>query len=80
MNMERQRTTNARKRTVDITNKKNEYCSHCEHCDYSFVHNCLLHGKKTHYWQKCKDFAFDDRYVHPERHTVDWIMKHGHEG
>ena len=63
MNMERQRTTKARNTTVDITKKKNIYCSHCEFCDYSFVHNCRKHDEKTNYWKRCKDFKWRHEYI-----------------
>ena len=63
MNMERQRTTKARKTTVDITKKKNIYCSHCEFCDYTFVHNCRKHDEKTNYWKRCKEFQWKKEYT-----------------
>lgn len=50
-------------RTVNMTNKKNIYCSHCEHCDFSVRKNCRKHDKETNYWQRCKDFEWRHEYI-----------------
>lgn len=44
-------------RTVDITNRKNRYCTHCVHCRTCDVF-CWVKMRVMRYWNCCKDFEW----------------------
>ncbi len=49
---------------VDITKKSNIKCDHCIACDKSPKgYWCALHEKEVNYWNRCKFFRFDLKYI-----------------
>lgn len=44
-------------RTVDITNRKNRYCTHCVHCRTCDVF-CWVKMRVMRYWNCCKYFEW----------------------
>lgn len=49
---------------VDITKKSNIKCEHCRACDKSPKgYWCALHEKEVNYWNRCKFFKYDLKYI-----------------
>lgn len=49
-------------RTVDKTKKSNIKCEHCLYADKDKTNGfwCCLKEQEKHYWNRCKDFKWED--------------------
>jgi hypothetical protein len=54
-------------RKIDKTKKSNIKCEHCSFCSLidSYIkmpYYCRKHQQRKNYWNRCKDFEWDERY------------------
>ena len=50
---------------LDKSKKSNIKCEHCLYADTDnkLGYYCSIHNKSKNYWNRCKDFKWDIKYV-----------------